>query len=1112
MVNGKLLRISIILLTLIAVVYPGRTSAAIQMPAGRDIQDQPQVEILSTSNEFVDLIVNFPADPIFENPEGAVFDEDIYHHPSEPGVPDLPVLRKKIELPFGSDFTIEILESKSYTGTLGVDGLPVFIPERAPENPKCDPETEDCGDTEENTQFNNEGLFPVSPVQLINTFIVRGHQVAQIEFWPVTVDQTNQTVQIFQAITIRVYFRETDLRVINDSSSASTSPTFTNLLSEEIINFEDSSQIETTRELDTEPMLIIAPDAFISSLSPLVSLKESQGHPVSLVGLSTTGSSPEAIKAYIQNAYDNWISPPTYVLLVGDVNNGANSLPAFTGQSSLTVTDLYYGTVDGSDWIPDVFVGRLPARNTTQLNTMINNLVDYNALTGGEGWIKKAALLASDDANYWDIAEETQNYVINNHTKPAGYTGTFPTSPIDGGDKLYAHTYSAGNINVINAINNRRSLIAYSGHGSRVSWGGPSFNQSNIRAITSTGTYSIVNSFACITGDFNETESFGETWLLQPDKGAVAFIGSSASTFWGPDDALERAMMDSLFSGTAYANILGSFRFSGLMEIEATRPGTGTAQSRYYWESYNLLGDPSLAVLIDRKNADFTLSADPSRLSVCQGGEQSTVVNAGQVEGFNDSISLSASSVPSGITTTFSKNPFTPPDSSTLNLTAKSNAPPGQYEMIINGDSNGLHHEFKVGLSVFDSIPQTANLVSPADQQTDTPISQSFTWEETQSDLTYKIQIALDSSFNQIVFSETGLTQPSFTPAASLESNTTYYWRVQALNACGQSAYSNTYQFTTAAAPGECASGYSTIPLYQTDFETFPAGWQHYGTNDTWHHSVSRSYSPQYSLFSQNKNATSLQHLSSPVVSLPDNDGEPLLLNFWHWFEIESSALGCFDGALLEVSSNDGQSWSQIDGSKLLNNGYTGTISPSYGNPMAGSPAWCGSKGWSKTTVDLTQFAGQDIMLRFTQASDANIGLEGWYIDDFRLSACETTRDYRPLLSLPTTSVALSPGQTAVIRVDLTNMGLKSDIYTLDIASNTWTAKVEGRESLQLAPGETATIEISVSVPDNTTGGQSEQILLSAISSNDPATPPATDAITIELKAMITTYIPIINK
>ncbi len=198
------------------------------------------------------------------------------------------------------------------------------------------------------------------------------------------------------------------------------------------------------------------------------------------------------------------------------------------------MTDLYYGTVDGSDWVPDIFVGRLPARSTSQLTTMINNLITYNNFSGSESWVMKAALLASSDADYWDIAEATQNYVISNDTLPAGYTGTFPNNPQAGGDKLYAHTYGAGNSNVINALNNGRALVAYSGHGSQVSWGGPSLSESNIRSLSNSGALSVVASFACLTGDYNVTESFGETWMLQANKGAVAFIGSSSSSYWGP--------------------------------------------------------------------------------------------------------------------------------------------------------------------------------------------------------------------------------------------------------------------------------------------------------------------------------------------------------------------------------------------------------------------------------------------------------------------------------------------------------------------------------------------------------------------------------------------------
>ena len=662
MFKGKLLRNFTILILLISLAFPLSVYAAAPGNEAQQSQDQPTIDVLNSTSDYIDVIVRFPATPIYQSNSETVFDLNMYNRPADEGVPDLPVLRKDIELPLGSDYSIEILESTYSTGTLGENGLPVVIPNRPAETEKCDPLDEDCeilnedettdpieedqlpSDTdeiippeetdeivppeetdeiippEETTTTQSDDLFPATPAQLINTYIVRGHQVGQFQFWPVQYSPANQTVVIYQALTLRITWNQVESRSTVTNSAAYSSYVFENLLADHIVNYSQEIQIETTRDKANDAVLIIAPDAFLSTLSSLVSLKESQGHPVSLVGLSTTGTTPESIKSYVYNAYHYSTQPPTYLLLIGDVNNGSNTMPAFTGLSSGTVTDLYYGTVDGSDWIPDIFVGRLPARNTTQLNTMINNLVAYNNLTGAEEWVKKAALLASNDSNYWQIAEATQNYVINNRTLPAGYTGTFPSSAQAGGDKLYAQSYSAGNSNVINAINNRRSLISYTGHGSRTSWGGPGFYQSNIRNISHTGTFSVVTSFACLTGDFNATESFGETWMLQPNKGAVAFIGASSSSYWGPDDTLERAMMDSLYSGANSANIVSSFRFAGLMAVEATRPGTGVAQSRYYWEIYNLLGDPALAMLIkpNNTNPDYYPQLSTSAISVGQ--------------------------------------------------------------------------------------------------------------------------------------------------------------------------------------------------------------------------------------------------------------------------------------------------------------------------------------------------------------------------------------------------------------------------------------------------------------------------------------------------------------
>ncbi|MBG0788421.1 MAG: Ig-like domain-containing protein, partial [Anaerolineaceae bacterium] len=1110
--KGKLQQLFLLVPILMSLVFPVTVIAATQGTELQQDVSQPEITVNTPAGDVLELVIQFPANPLQKpvDDQSAPFNEVHYDHPSDPGVPDLPVLYKDIEVPTGQSVEFEILDSVSYTAALGEGNLPVSIPNTEQETEKCG-SGELCSVNPAALFQQGSGIYPDSPAQLLDTYILRGHQVAQLAFWPVQYDPETQTVQIYQQLTVRLTIPGGVSHGTVITSLASDA--FEALASESLLNYIPQVQADADRSTGGDGYLIIAPDSYTSTLAPLVDLKTSQGFSVTVAGLSTTGSTPDAIKAYIQNAYNNWPIAPTYVLLVGDLDNGTATMPAFTGESSGRVTDLYYGTVDGSDWVPDIFVGRLPARSTSQLITMINNLVTYNNFSGAESWVMKAALLASSDADYWDIAEGTQNYVIANDTLPAGYTGTFPNNPQAGGDKLYAHTYGAGNSNVINALNNGRALVAYSGHGSQVSWGGPSLSESNIRSLSNSGALSVVASFACLTGDYNVTESFGETWMLQANKGAVAFIGSSSSSYWGPDDIMERAMMDALYSGEDSANVVGSFMFAGLMAVESERYGTGTAQSRYYWESYNLLGDPSLELLIGPKVSDFTLSVEPSTVSVCQSSDANSTVAVGQTNGFSSPVSLDVTGVPSDVSATLGYNPVTPPNVSQLTISADRKADVGDYTLTVSGSSGGLYHEYSLGLSIFASAPDSVTLTNPANGATDVSIDTYLNWEEPQSSLTYEIQIALDSGFNQVIYSQSGLDQPSFDPTGSLANGTTYYWRVRAYNACGTSSYSSTYQFKTILAAGDCPEGTQPLDVYQTSFENNPAGWTHSGTNDTWALSTSRSTSPNTSYHSVDKNAISLQRLTSPTISIPETYDEPVSLKFWQWTDIEASGTtGCFDGAILEISDNGGQSWIPVPESMLLTNPYYGTISDGYGNPLGGNPGWCGLQDWTKTVVDLSDYAGQDVQFRFSQGSDASIGLEGWYIDDFSVTACEAKPDYRPYLNADVVSAGSAPGQEINIQIQLVNAGLNPDSYDIDLSNSDWVIDLKTREVIDLQPGETTTLEITVTVPADATFGQVQQVILSVTSQGDPNNPPATDQATFELSASLLSFIPFMSR
>ncbi len=125
-------------------------------------------------------------------------------------------------------------------------------------------------------------------------------------------------------------------------------------------------------------------------------------------------------------------------------------------------------------------------------------------------------------------------------------------------------------------------------------------------------------------------------------------------------------------------------------------------------------------------------------------------------------------------------------------------------------------------------------LLTPANGATNVPVPPTFTWTAAAQAGTYSIQIATDAGFTNIVDQASGLTGTTYTPSTALNTNTMYYWRVQATNTCGTSNYSEVFNFRTVAAPGDCAVGTTPNILLNEGFETGANGWTHSGTGDSW--------------------------------------------------------------------------------------------------------------------------------------------------------------------------------------------------------------------------------------------------------------------------------------
>jgi hypothetical protein len=350
-------------------------------------------------------------------------------------------------------------------------------------------------------------------------------------------------------------------------------------------------------------------------------------------------------------------------------------------------------------------------------------------------------------------------------------------------------------------------------------------------------------------------------------------------------------------------------------------------------------------------------------------------------------VTLSASGNPAGTTVGFSPNPVTPPGSSTLTISNTGAAAAGSYAIQIDGTSTTGTKSRTVNLDLFTATPSAVNLLTPADAAGNTPVQPTFTWQAVSAGGTYTIEVASDAGFSNIIETASGLTGTTYTLNATLNTSSTYYWRVRAGNACGTGSFSAVRSFTTVPGPGDCGPGTSPVQLFTETFETGAAGWTHSGTGDTWALSGVRVHSGVSSFNSTHPAAVSDQFLVSPAVVLPSG-ALPLSMKFWNHQTIEDRTGGCFDGAVLEISTNGGGAWTRLE-AQLQTDPYNGPVSNCCSNPIQPTNAWCGDpQDWTLSIVDISAFQGQTVNFRFRSATDSSVGREGWYIDDVSVQAC----------------------------------------------------------------------------------------------------------------------------
>lgn len=430
--------------------------------------------------------------------------------------------------------------------------------------------------------YNKDEIYPETKISSKRSSI-RGYDLLTVELTPYEYNPKTKQLKVFN--NLEVVISESNLRT-TDSNRTPRSRIFENIYQNSVINNDD---YQDTRSFQKPSVLYICGGNIASSpyLNPLVEWRHKQGYVVNVVSTSQTGSNTTDIKNYITNAYNNWQNPPEHVCLIGDANGSIN-VPTYTvyggnGWSSAQGEgDHPYTLIEGNDLLPDLSIGRISIRSTTELITAINKIIGYEKNYSGEtDWLNRMALVG--DPSDSGISTIITNQYIEQIAETHGGITDIETQ------------YGGSNYDdfMVNQINEGVAYLNYRGF-----YGFSNFTTNDVAQLNNGYKLSFISTITCGTGSFATettcmTESLYRAGTSVSPRGAVAVVGTAQSyTHTAFNNIVNMGIFDGIFlheSSTA-----GEAHIYGKLAIDEIYPQNPNDNVYLFQTWNNLLGDPSL--------------------------------------------------------------------------------------------------------------------------------------------------------------------------------------------------------------------------------------------------------------------------------------------------------------------------------------------------------------------------------------------------------------------------------------------------------------------------------------------------------------------------------------
>lgn len=526
------------------------------------------------------------------------------HNPtSDPGNPELPVLSRLISIPENCTARIKISDvSKEIITPSSNNFKGILYPRQAGETKNIQKQRSEF--LINKTEYSRHGFAKSDTVKVELIGKIRNRQLATLLIYPVRYDPYSNKIEVIRSMKIEVIF----VAAKGSLSTASTNNPFLldQSVDRSIINYNPSDVV--TRYSDQPvKMIIITDPAFKKNLEPFFRWKTQKGYKLTVLykGTGKVGSTYAQLKDTLTKIYNSATSSnpaPEYLLLIGDVSR----IPKSEGNGTSNISDMYYGEFNGNgDYIPDMYIGRLPVSDTIQLKTVIGKIIQYEKFQFADTnkFYTRAIASAGNDAGYVNYMNGQVKYEVSNYLNLENNINGLPF--------YYPQSASTSTPDSIKKyINKGVSFINYTGHGDVLGWLGPSLRSVDVSLFQNKNMYPFVISNACSTAEFDNPGSFGNTMIVTANKGAVGYIGCTNNSYWDEDyywavgvgtpnadpkyaetglGALDRLFHTHGESPSDWYLSMGQVNYAGNLSVS----GSTSTLKKYYWETYTLLGDPS---------------------------------------------------------------------------------------------------------------------------------------------------------------------------------------------------------------------------------------------------------------------------------------------------------------------------------------------------------------------------------------------------------------------------------------------------------------------------------------------------------------------------------------